>query len=295
MAEPLQPLSLGQLLDRTVRFYGRNAGLFIGIAIPSVLMALAAQVAPMLITVPPLLRPAPGMPLAFHPAAAWYLLGYVVILVVVAAYVSGATTWAVSHLELGETVSIRRCYGEIRGHAGSVVLTSLLAMLCAFGPVAAALLLAVVSPPGSLLLGTFASLLLFAGVIALVWIAMRLVVAIPAVVLERQGAVAAIRRSAALTKGSLGRVFLLLLAAMCAFFAVTMTLGIAGGIGLVVAHSLRVYEFSQLLAGAISGVLLTPLMSILFALLYFDLKVRKEGFDLEVLLRQRPAAADADA
>jgi hypothetical protein len=111
-------------------------------------------------------------------------------------------------------------------------------------------------------------------------------------ILERRGIVAALRRSHALARGDYGKT----LGMQLALGVITGLLG--GSLGLLLqqafsllpeaitgsgeAHALREFVIGQA-ASAVSDLLLAPLSGIALTLLYFDLRVRREGLDLEVL------------
>jgi hypothetical protein len=108
-----------------------------------------------------------------------------------------------------------------------------------------------------------------------------------AVVLERRGALAALRRSRDLVKGFGGKVFGLLV--LVSLLTSLLTFGITGLVELgallipqggdAAAQELRKFIVNQVI-GALVGVLLAPLLPLAATLLYYDLRVRREGFDI---------------
>lgn len=104
------------------------------------------------------------------------------------------------------------------------------------------------------------------------------------VVLEPlDGAFDSFGRSWELTKGFKWKVFFIGLVVFIILYAPILTLGVAVGI-------MRVSDpqTSAILAviGAIIPVILTPLLACVFTLMYYDLRIRREGFDLQVLSQQ---------
>ena len=126
-----------------------------------------------------------------------------------------------------------------------------------------------------------ASLLL---IIPGVFFFVRLFLAPIAVMLEDIGPMQAIKRSWHLTRGNWWRSFGMLLLTTLMGYIATAILGVivlllsqfAGPVGWVVRG----------LGGAVTLIILTPFTTIVYTLLYFDLRIRNEGFDLAVLADQ---------
>ncbi len=102
-------------------------------------------------------------------------------------------------------------------------------------------------------------------------------VLIPIVVLEGVTGPAAMGRSRELTRGNLGKIFLV--AFVAGLFAFIMTLIFRFGIGLIPWPHYTVRVFFQTLAQS----LLLPITTAPITLLYYDLRIRKEAFDLQML------------
>ena len=117
---------------------------------------------------------------------------------------------------------------------------------------------------------------------------LRYAVSVPALVLEGLGVRAAIRRSIGLTRGRLGRVFLLVLCATMVTYAATILLQGPFIAGAMVAGPGTSTALWLNIAGAVTGTIGTtltaPFMIIGLALLYYDARIREEGFDLELSL-----------
>lgn len=296
MAEPLRPLSLGELLDQAIQLYRRHFGLFVGIAAVPFGVWLALQVAADIVGVRSTV-PSGGVAALgrMAPAVGLWLLVSEIIGIVALAYAMGGTVWAVSHLHLGEATSIGRSLGEMKGHVGGVAFTMIATGVCAVAPLVAAIVAGTLFAAGTGAGRIFAGLLMFelviAGFVAGIWIWLRLAVAVPAVVLEDLGLFAALRRSAALTKGFLGRVFLIYLLALALEIGVvavfTISLALFHGAHQPMDSAWRVLGLGT---GFLAHVLVTPILTIGLALLFFDCKVRKEAFDIEILLRRNPAS-----
>jgi len=123
-----------------------------------------------------------------------------------------------------------------------------------------------------------------------IWFFLRSCISVMPAVLEDKPAVEAIRRGMELTKGNLGRVFIVWLL----FFAITVVAGILlqwvpvwiafavmGGQQTV---SSAVLPMILRVGGTLANILAGPLLTIGLSLLYFDLRMRKEAFDLKLMM-----------
>jgi hypothetical protein len=130
-----------------------------------------------------------------------------------------------------------------------------------------------------------------------IWMMLRYAVAVPVVVLEGETASDAIRRSIALTEDSLLRVFALLAFTMVITYAVlALFQGPFVFVGIMAGPESSTAFWMNLLGtitGAIGGAFTSPLMIVAFAVLYYDLRVRKEGLDLQVMLSNLNAVPPA--
>ncbi len=125
-----------------------------------------------------------------------------------------------------------------------------------------------------------------------------LMVSTQALVLEEdQSPIDAMGRSWQLTKGFRWKVLALVVVTAIIVTIPSMAGGIAAaffspGIGVLTDSSgLPIGWYLAMVLGAVIQLLLYPLMYSVLTVLYYDLRVRKEGFDLEVLA-QRPADRD---
>ncbi|HMJ35760.1 MAG TPA: hypothetical protein VK501_17785 [Baekduia sp.] len=137
---------------------------------------------------------------------------------------------------------------------------------------------------------------LFALVVPAIWLAIAWSVAIPALLVEGRGGAAALKRSFALVKdrwwSTLGRLAV-------AYILVTVVTGILTVVLLVPAvWAVDSTSFGALvlehLANFAVSLVTTPFLAAVITLVYFDLRVRKEGFDL-ALLAERMGGAPAEA
>ena len=251
----LRPLSRGELLDRTFTLYRRHFLQFIGLAPLQSLLTMAIQAAVRTATTPL------GVVLGL---LAQFLTNFVV-----SSIIGAATVHAVSHLYLERPVTIADAFRAALPHFVKVGVLSILVGLIA---------------------GLGAILLIVPGVL----LALRYSLVIPAAVIEDETIQGAMQRSAHLASGAWPRIFLI----YCLFFVMLLVMStlltlpslFAGGPG---SDTALVPGFLNDLAGYVAGVLVTPLMTIAIALLYFDQRVRKEAFDLEHMMTKLDVAASS--
>lgn len=307
MAEPLRPLSTGELLDRTFALYKRNFALFVGISLPAPTLYLFLQ----LIRVEWLLR---------HPASRarygllradilWMWLALLLSWFVGLAFTHPATIRAVSALHLGQPIGIRESYRALRGRVlrviGIVMRWSVPILLGAIaGIIAVTVVVAVfefssasmrLSPLiWSMFIGSTTLLIMALGVL-LVW--GRYALAIQACVVEDLGVSASLRRSKFLAAGSVLRITVVYLIFVAISMVVSYSLGYAARYALLSMTSTHVLGIMTSLNTFISGALTGPLATIALSLLYYDERVRKEGFDLQMMIAglESPVLANAAA
>jgi hypothetical protein len=179
--------------------------------------------------------------------------------------------------------------------AGSLVLGNLLAYLIMAGGVVAAFVgMAVLMPlvtAGGAGAGGYAALVVLLALLmigSLVWflVALPRYVNVTAIVmLEGAGPWAAVRRSRELARGSALRILGLLAIIGVLFLVVLFTIGgLLGG-----------FVENSTVTGMISSFLLIPVYPVfgtLFTALYYDLRIRREGYDIELMAQ---AVGDAPA
>lgn len=131
------------------------------------------------------------------------------------------------------------------------------------------------------------ALMIIAGIVVAIWLGVRWFSAAFAVVIEGKGPIAGLGRSWSLVTGSWWRVFGILLVFAVAITGVIVViaipLGIIGGIAGSAAAGAQGAIIVGAIAGALATVVVTPFAYIASTLIYFDLRVRKEGFDLDDL------------
>lgn len=246
----LRPLSVGEILDTSFSLYRRHFGALATVSLVCTGLPLVLR----------LFVEAAGGLFAHLTLALVYFLGLVVLSLIA----TGATVFIVSESYLGRPLTAREALMRATPYMGRILIASLL--------------MAVVVGLGFLLL-------VFPGVI----LAVGLAVAIPAVVLESgQSASGALSRSWELTRGSRWRIFGLGITLFVLLYIPVVAIG--GVMAMLIPRGATagfgVASTATIVALAIGGVLqlfIYPLFYCVLTVLYYDLRVRKEGFDLELL------------
>ncbi len=112
-------------------------------------------------------------------------------------------------------------------------------------------------------------------VILAIWLNVRLLFTFPCVVVENLRNWRAIRRSWALTKGSFWRLFFISLIA-------SIVLGLASA-GLSFLIELLPSNSLRLLGTGLISIVLAPFYALLIANLYIDMRIRRDGYDIELM------------
>ena len=160
----------------------------------------------------------------------------------------------------------------------------LLGLIFGIGGVVASVLLPVLVSSGGGVAGIVAVIVAFTVVIVLgIYVACGYAVTTQVVVLAFWMGLRFLRPVVELTRGFRGKVFGIALIAGIIFYAPIAALG-----GAVGAMRVSDPQTSAILAvvGALVPVVLTPLLACVFTLMYYDLRIRREGFDLQVLSQQ---------
>lgn len=303
MDPALRPMGTAQVLDRTFHLYRNNFVLLAGIGALLPAMLLVIQLAFIPLGIPPRAgtRQTPEL-------AVFLLLGYLccygVIYVLGSALAGGAAVFAVSKLHLGEKLTIAQAYKQVFSRfwrvLGVIVLVSLIVFGALFvGEVVAIIIFAIFASSlftrGSISAGMTAgmvvgivwgALMFAAGTFAAFLLYCKLSLAVPACILEQQSVGSALGRSWSLTKQSVGRLMLVYLLTWVVGVALALAFGMPAQLyGLFLQRKAFVVGVVlQHLGSFIAGVLASPISNIAVALIYYDQRVRKEAFDLQLMV-----------
>jgi len=214
-------------------------------------------------------------------------LGLVLVsLLVVVPLGEAATTRAVSDRYLDRPSSLLAAYRAAWGRLGALITMILLLVAAYVGTLGVVIVLIVLL--GAAGAGGLGALLGIVAVIALIpaliFLYVRFAVAVPAIVLERVSGWHGLQRSWNLISGrfwpTFGRIALLWVIATIISSVVAAIFEVPGGL-LFPNNS---FVFDQV-ASAIAAVFVGPITYIGVTLLYYDIRIRKEGFDIEMLAR----------
>ena len=251
----LRPMSTGELLDRTFLLYRKYFVLFVGIVALPYLALLMVQIAGIAMR---------SARLNILAGLTWtLLLGLFYLLALAASH--AATIVAVSAVHLDHPISISKAYNFIKGR-----IPQLLLIMTGLGVgVGIGFLLLIV--PGILLM-------------------LRWSLTIPVAVLENKGLREATARSSQLTKGNRKRIFVIYVLFFVLAYVVTLVweapLAVFIGVTLK-AHQRNLPALIQLVSvfgSFITNCLVGPLLTIALSLVYYDERVRKEAFDLQLMM-----------
>jgi len=294
MLPTLRPLRLGELLDQAIRLYRRNFITFIGIIAMVYVPLMVLQIASTTLMTSSLSSLRSSSPEEIFTNYAYWggMLSTLVVaflqFIFVQGIATGALTRAVADNYLGKTTSIMDAY---RGIGKSWL--PLLGALLFIGLLAIIILIWWLVP----CIGWFTGL----GMFAILLTSVSPMVA-PVVVLERQSAISSIRRAWSLVRRRfwpvLGYVFVLYL------FSTLIVTGPSAIVNAVMTGALQSFDdptsglvlrtIIQSLVQLVAILIYYPLQMTAFTLIYFDLRVRTEGFDIALLTIDSSNSANVD-
>jgi len=263
-AMQFEPMSVSRIIDRTFALYKQNFVRFVTIvAVVQVPLALISLVwtAMTLQDVPDTSSSQAYQPIEPPSVVLASIASFVTLLLTLVgnALCQGVLARNISDVYLGKELTV--------GQTFQAVLPKLVVLI------GASILVGIAIGLGFLLL-------VVPGVIFGLW----LFVTTPSIVVENQGVTAGMSRSKALTSGNLGKVFAVGFLAVVITWIISIPIGYVGGFLSVTLFSNRVLGlFVTQFATLIAEVLATPIVSAATVLLYYDLRIRKEAFDLQML------------
>lgn len=308
----LRPLTVSEFLDRAFSIYRHRFLLFVGLMAPQAVLSLCAALIWGFISAPFQNETAPESPVGLLIAGGIGLVVFTLAHWVLYVVGAGATSAAVSDLYGRMVPEAGPAFAAARRRLGSLLwLTFQMAlrlggvMLAFMAPPIAMLIAAGVGEPGStpsaLAIGAVVVLIfaMLGATVVVTWMALRYAVGIPAVMLEWIGGGAALRRSVALTRGLLGRAFLLMICTTMVAYAMMMVLQMPFIVAMVVVGPETRAGFWLNMAGTATGTigqtLTAPIIAIGIAVLYFEARVRHEALDLQVMTEALAAPSPAPA
>lgn len=295
-APELRPLGVGEILDVSIKLYTRH--------FRTLLVIVALVVVPVQLLLVPLLASALPDPALLRPQLGLtpepvnvsqrelgrFFAGTAVstMFSVVAALLAQAAAFqAVREAYLGQRPDWRRSLRFMARRLHSVLWISMLALVLVLllllaGGIVTGVLAALAGGGPSIAIVSLGIAALITGV---VWLGVSWALPLPALMVERLRGRRALGRSFRLVRGRWWPTFA----------AIGLGLGLALVVQLVATGLLQALLFTDIgdnalgavvisqLGNAIGASLATPFQAAIVAVVYFDLRVRKEGFDLELL------------
>lgn len=310
MNEPLRPLTLGEILDRTAHLYRSRFLVFAGIGLipAAALLVMIGSISGVVLLTGITARngSSPAHVIAAVTAVVAMIVIFVPLILGANALGAAAMNDAAARLFLGTQISIRGAYQTALHAKWRFIRLYVLQGLIILGIPAAVLFVATIGlSAGSVLggqgqmgpfLGAAIFLLFIALIAAAISLLLRYCLAFPACVIEQTSATSALQRGSRLSRGTRGRILVLcLLGAVLnqvlamgvmvpALILVAIVAGLSGP-----AHGQAASAITMVLAYIILFLvqaLVKPVYGIALVLFYFDQRIRKEGFDIEWMMQQ---------
>ncbi|MEO6912784.1 MAG: hypothetical protein ABI182_02020 [Candidatus Baltobacteraceae bacterium] len=304
-ASPLRPLGLGEIFDRAITVYVRNFLAFSAILLVVLIPLSLAQYLSVAqqhqsgsltqivaqIEHPP--KPGSKTAAPVAPFSPWAVLSVVVSLFL-SPFANVAVALGVARVYFGKTVDWRACYSAVLRRWPSMLLLTLFEIGTFIGWVFGAVIsLGLMGVLGvfTFLAVPFLGVIVFivAGILFLAWmISLMLVVlaiffAFNALVIEELGLGAAFRSgfSRIFARPEIGKATVVGLCLLAIQFGIVM---VVMGIELLVLSSTKTAGLSVLFSSLIS-LISSAFIGILIAVYYFDVRVRREGLDMQTSLQ----------
>jgi hypothetical protein len=261
---PLRQMGIGELIDAAVKLYRRDWLALIGIA---AFVLVPVSFAQFWVTQVMLGSVSPTAPPTDETAVQLLVVTLIFLLIqflIVQPFLVAAVTRAAADAYLGERVSVGRTYRYALSRLLAILWITILTLIVT-------------------LLGFI--LLIIPGIIAFV----RLALTAPVLIVEDVRGTGALRRSWNLTRGSFWRLLgVLILATLIAAVASLIITIPAEVVAVVIGPD--GWPVSAL-GSVLATVLVTPFSTLIVVLFYFDMRIRKEGFDIEVMARELAPAS----
>jgi hypothetical protein len=300
MEPTLRPMSTSQVLDRTFHVYRNHFLLLagIGVLLPALLLVLQLAFVPL--GYPPRGSNAMRDPFLFWTVFLEYWCSWILLYVIGHALTGAATVYAVSRLQLGEAVTIAESYRKTLPRFWTVLRIALNIYARMFGAgvltyIACVLVTLIVATPfarigiANAVVGVVVAILVIAAMLAgifwMLYLYARYCLAIPACVVENLPARPALRRSRFLSGESVRRITLIYLLMAVLGLVLSTVLWLPGQFYSIyfrreVMMTTVLYSLGSFLAGTLAG----PIATIAIALVYYDQRIRKEAFDLQIMM-----------
>lgn len=302
----LRPLGLGEMLDLAITLYRKNFLTLVGIsAVVSVPILILQSIAALFALPTDLLSATDRTSAAFSsPTAVLIFVGGYFLISILSAlaeiYKAGAMAAVVSAGYLGRAITIRQAYGQAlhRWFAlfvstlfmGLVNVICLSPFIVIFSLSMALSIAETSSSSASAVVGLAILCLCIISIpLLLFWIYVttRLTFYTQAIVLEKLGVRGGLGRSWRLVKNSFWRVWgtMLLLGIFVYLLTMVPTFAVQFGASALLPGSIALSTIANSTINTLVAILITPIQFAVLTILYYDLRIRKEGFDLQLALQ----------
>ena len=296
-APQLRPLGVGDVLDRTFTVYRAKPLVFIGLSaiwylllvLVFVVLAVAIFAGALAAFARQATTPSPEQ----IAGAAVGIIGFVLVAIVVAIIAisaqSASLVYAASRRYLAKDVAIGESFRAGLSASGRLFIAGVLVFIAIVGVWAVLLIVAAITNQG---LAFFLAIL--AAIVATAYLGCSWLVAPVIVVVEKMGPIAALGRAWGLSGGNRWRILGIQVLLVILNLVLSLLIGALFG-GLVAAGAqggtpgqLGVTSIVQSIVNLASTIIWAPVEWIAFTVLYYDLRVRKEAFDLQLAAEALP-------
>jgi hypothetical protein len=299
MNEPLRPLSLAEILDRTAQLYRSRFLVFFGISTIPAGTIFVFAVGAFAFTA--------WMGSASRHGGSVATVVVWAFLILLAALVVPASLGASALVFLGESITIRSAYKNTWKHGWRYVGLYALQGLVIYGIPSVVFLIGIAAMVAAKVSGYAVNdnSPLFGGLVFLLfvilgsfaaWMLLRFCLAFPVCVVEQTTAWTALKRGVRLSHGTRGRILLLYILGIILNWMLTWVIALVVIITVALIPALQGQKHTEAvgmivmfaLYGAYFAVkaFIKPVYGIALTLFYFDQRIRKEGFDIEWLMQQ---------
>jgi hypothetical protein len=298
MTQPpmLRPLAIGEIIDAGIKIYRRNWRVLLGITATIVIPLHILTFGLTLVAAQQVgnLDELDFMATDFDPTIIFSLIGVAIlsglISLLALLIVNAAALRAVADGYMGLNPDRNSSLALAIQRLGTLIGNTLLQVL-AIGAIfvlpIVMLAFGAASDGGTSAIALLVGILaILTGSLAAIWLGISWTVAVPAIMVERSGAAEALGRSMRLIRGRWWPVFGVIILVAIIRSVIGAVTGIGSGIVFFAApDNLVLTAVVDTLQSILTDLVLLPFAAAITAVLYFDLRVRKEGFDLELLAR----------
>jgi hypothetical protein len=305
---PLRPLSLGEIFDGAFRSIRANPRVMFGFS--TVVVASATLVGGILwyLLVPTIMGWMSGLPDTSEvdpygtldaTASVMGLYALIPFIRLAVTVLSGVLTVSVSRSVIGQTVTVGDLWRRHWRRVGALVLiTGLFGVVAVVAWILLTLLIVLLATASGALAALVGVVVVVGGIVATVWVSVRILFVAPVLVLEDAPVWSSIGRAWRLTRGSFWRIFgINLLAQIVAYFA-SQVLSVPTSIlamFFITDPGSGGFVATMSIGMAISYTLPAIFLAAVVALQYIDIRIRREGLDVQLMRAAETAAQDTRA